>query len=183
MNREQLNLRAISRAYEEFAKNVKDPSERVDHYIRSDEGLDWSWEKEYKKDGQFQWCGAFAAYCHQALLPEIRKKYMPSTYRLFKWASRTDRHIDPSETQPGDVCITTTAKCKKRWGKHITLCVDRVSDTHILTLEGNAWGHFPNSEYGQGVISRKRCLVPKLEASWVMHVYRFDDDDFDIGQI
>jgi len=170
--------RAVDRAEKEFKSVVRDPSPRVDHYIRSAEGLGWDWTDEYKKDKQFEWCGAFAAFCHTAVLPEIRKKHFPSTYRLYTWAKGTPRMIPLEDIQPGDICITSTANTKKKWGQHITLCVEVLDEEYIRTIEGNAWGHLPDGEYAQGVVTRKRCLVKGREASWVSHAYKLLAEDF-----
>ncbi len=45
-------------------------------------GLGWDWIKDYSGDGVFSWCGAFAAWVHDSVKIEIRRKYFASTYRL-----------------------------------------------------------------------------------------------------
>ncbi len=43
--------------------------------------------KDFRWDGDFEWCGAFGvAFCWNTLKPGIRKHYAASTYRLFKYA-------------------------------------------------------------------------------------------------
>ena len=59
---------------------------RIFAFIR--EGLEWPKDTPYMNTGKlelggFEWCGAFMAYCYQALKREIRHKHCASTYRLF----------------------------------------------------------------------------------------------------
>ena len=57
----------LKRAESEFNLNVTEPggggdSSRINTYIKSVEGIGWDWEKDYTRNGQFAWCGAFAAF-------------------------------------------------------------------------------------------------------------------------
>ena len=166
---------ALTRATAEWEADVKDPSERVNLYIKTSHGIGWSWEADYVKNGQFAWCGAFAAWCHTRVKSNIRKKIFPSCYRMYQAWSQTSRKIDPMKVQPGDIVIVYAAK-RSLQGDHITLCVDNSefsSGGFITTIEGNAHGTFPNGSYGEGVIKRDRKLKE------FAHVYRLIADDFD----
>lgn len=85
---------ALETAHEEWIKNVVDSSRspkslgRIDTYIRSrTEGLGWTWEDKYKRDGQFAWCGAFACFCWRVagLHQDVARFVMSSTYRIDRW--------------------------------------------------------------------------------------------------
>jgi hypothetical protein len=88
--------RAVDRAAVMWQAGVYDPrrvdtskdAERcrgvIDTFIRSD--LGWTWEPPYKGDGDYEWCGAFAAFAWIAVRPELRKTYFASTYRLDRYA-------------------------------------------------------------------------------------------------
>jgi|TARA_R100000479_G_scaffold108412_1_gene54441 hypothetical protein len=168
-------VEALERAMAEYEAFVKDPSERISLYIKSSHGIGWSWEADYVKNGQFAWCGAFAAWCHTRVKFDIRKKIFPSCYRLYANWGQTSRKIDPMKVQPGDIVVVYTSK-RSMQGDHITLCVDNSllgSEGEITTIEGNAHGTFPDDSYGEGVIKRKRKLIE------FAHVYRLLADDFD----
>lgn len=166
---------AISRAHAEFELDVHDPSPRITSYIKSSEGIGWSWEEDYTRNGQFAWCGAFAAWCHTRVKAIIRKKIFPSCYRMYQAWGQTSRKIDPMKVQPGDIVVVFTSK-RSQQGDHITLCVDVSNfqdEGYITTIEGNAHGEFPDGSRGEGVITRQRKL------SEFAHVYRLIADDFD----
>lgn len=70
------NLDARSRAF-------------IDNAIRSPDALGWTWQSPYLWDGDFEWCGAFAAgYAWGAagLDGDQRELYASSTDRLNAWA-------------------------------------------------------------------------------------------------
>lgn len=168
------NKQALDRAYGEWEKDIHDPDPRINTYIRSSEGAGWSWESNYIKNGQFAWCGCFAAFVHTAVKFPIRKKIFPSCYRLYKAWSKTSRSIDHAEVAPGDIVVVYSSK-RSLQGDHITICVDSttIDQGYITTIEGNAHGTLGNGEYGEGVIKRER----KLEE--FAHVYRLLGEDFD----
>ena len=170
---------ALERAQAEFKLNVTEPglggrSDRITAYIRGDEGLQWSWEKPYTKNGQFAWCGAFAAQCWSSLLPQIRKKTLPSTYRL--WRDWQARRVEPSSLRPGDIVVvfndsaTEADREKKPYGQHITLCRE-LTDGKFSTFEGNARAYGPDGKYREGVGTRERVL------SSIAAVYRPQEQD------
>jgi hypothetical protein len=165
---------ALKRGQAEWELNVKDPSKRINAYIRTSEGIAWGWEKEYTKNGQFAWCGAFAAYCWgMSVKKTIRQKIFPSCYRLYSNWGSTSRSIDHDKMMPGDIVVVYSAKRAKQ-GDHITICVEPPSSCgDFKTVEGNAYGTLGDDSYGEGVIKRERNLND------VAHVYRLIADDFD----
>lgn len=56
------------------------------------DGLGWAYArtapllKDFRWDGDFEWCGAFAAYAWAVVRADLRFHYFASTYRLFKYA-------------------------------------------------------------------------------------------------
>jgi len=170
--RDERSVEAVARGMAEWSQVVKEPDRRINTYIRSVEGLGWTWEKEYVKNGQFAWCGAFAAFCWTAVKPSIRKKIFPSCYRLYSNWSQTSRHIDPSKMMPGDIVVVYSGKHATQ-GDHITICRGELVDGVFETVEGNAHGVLGDDTRGEGVIIRSRSLDE------VAHVYRLLSEDFD----
>ncbi len=89
---------------------------------------------------EYQWCGAFVAYCWIDVKPSIRKKYFPSVTRLMTWAEENpDRVIiKRSEVMPGDIFLI--AKAGARRGRHIALCYEDLGYGVFTTIEGNTRG-------------------------------------------
>jgi hypothetical protein len=166
----------LAAAVEEWESHVEEPPgqgwERIDHYIRSDEGLGWDWAKQYVKDRQFAWCGAFAAYCYGSagLRLSIRKRVFPSTYRLYRWSSGNNRRIQSEDIQLGDV-VVVGPKGARRWGNHITIAV-RVGDDGIETIEGNAVGEGEGGVRYEGVVRQFRPFEPRRRTHGVMYGVR-----------
>jgi hypothetical protein len=147
----------------------------IDRMIQS--GLGWTWEPAYTGDGDFEWCGAFAAHCWRAagLNAEARKTYFASTYRLDRWArgqsvngkpnkkpaDRLLAEIDenstalPWEPRAGDILLIGPAG--SGYGKHICL-VESYADGVFRTIEGNGTGLAPNGKRWQGVVRAERKL-------------------------
>jgi len=157
---------ALERAQAEFERDVTEPGlggdwQRIDHYIRGDEGLQWGWEEPYTRNGQFAWCGAFAAQCWASLLPQIRKKTFPSTYRL--WRDWQARRVPVDGMQPGDIVVVFNDSASaadreaKPYGQHITICRELAGDG-FTTYEGNARAYGPGGNYREGVGTRERAL-------------------------
>ena len=165
--------KALARAKAELDLVVKDPCSRIDKYIKSSEGLGWSWVEPYTKNGQFAWCGAFASFCYPDVHAQIRKKIFPSCYRLYSNWAQTSRKISVENIQAGDLVIVYTSK-RSVQGDHITLCTDAstAKDGYITTIEGNAHGTLGDGTKGEGVITRQR------ELHEVAHVYRLLGVDF-----
>jgi len=73
---------------------------RINEYIRGALGLGWPTAQvgvpsvAYTRNGQFAWCGAFAAYCWGAgagLRADLRRLACPSTFRLWELARQQGR--------------------------------------------------------------------------------------------
>ena len=164
---------AIARGLTEWERVIKDPDVRINTYIRTSQGIGWGWEKQYTENGQFAWCGAFAAFCWTKVKLNIRKKIFPSCYRLYSTWSHTSRRIDADKMLPGDIVVVYSAKRAKQ-GDHITICVSSPDCENVFkTVEGNAYGTLGDDSYGEGVIRRERNLDE------VAHVYRLLGSDFD----
>lgn len=152
--------------------------------ISSSAGLGWTWEGAYAGDGDFEWCGAFAAACWgKAGLPlEVRRAFWASCYRLHRWATyrpideRTPNPapaagvarrlcvaLDESSTslpagvtpQDGDVLIVGSVGSGP--GKHVTL-VRSFNGIEFLTYEGNGSGAGPDGRHRQGIVEGRRPL-------------------------
>lgn len=173
------------RDWKRTAKGVESEADRViiDDYIRR--GLGWTWQAPYAGDGAFEWCGAFAAWCwYMDLLPELRRDYLPSCYRLFAWSQGltasgekpkapierpTFLALDENSTaadvlgfagtgpRAGDLLIVGDGK--PEYGEHITV-VEKfdAAGERFYTVEGNGGGTFPDGTRGQGVVRAIRPL-------------------------
>lgn len=165
----------IAAAQHEWELDIVEPvgtkpngAARIDLYIRGPLGLGWSTAElgpnarpniAYTKNNMFQWCGAFAAYVYGSadLAPQIRKKHIASTYRLFSWARGNARWVEPNPAsiQPGDIVVV--GPVGSPYGEHVVVCIEVHSD-HIVTIEGNASGPGPKNDKREGVIKRKRTF-------------------------
>jgi hypothetical protein len=166
---------AIQRALAEWEKNIIEPDPEIDNYIRSRDGLGWTWADQYVKNGQFAWCGAFAAWCWTDARYDLRQKVFPSCYRLHaRWASTSRRIKDPLQMLPGDIVVISTSNGAS-WGDHITLCLEAPSgESSYKAIEGNARGELSNGERAEGVVVNTRPL------GRVMFVYRLLEEDLDV---
>jgi hypothetical protein len=192
-------LLIIGAAEEEHQRGVSEPPgngwERIDEYIRGESGLVWNWiRKRYKRNRQFEWCGAFSAHCYAvAGLPvRLRRKHMASCYRLYKWSKGNARRIAPADIQAGDIVVvgpepaprTASRKLRKerpRWGRHICVAVGPAGQRarRIETIEGNAKGVLGDGTHGEGVVRRHRPLVVDDESTYrVLYGIRPLDDDW-----
>jgi len=171
---------AIRRALEEWNLNVTEPggggaSYRIDPYIRGPEGLGWTWEDEYKRNGQFAWCGAFAAYAYgPALDYQIRHKIFASCYRLFNTWGRTAHCRDHESIMIGDVItVWTSSDQSLQQGNHIVIALSVPDLAGVFeTIEGNAKGAGPDADWREGVSRRTRDIKN------VAHIYRLLEEDF-----
>jgi hypothetical protein len=179
---------AIDTAGTLWHSDIFDPR-RTDHSIRAEssrkaidsfihEGLGWTWEPPYAGDGDFEWCGAFAAYCWSAIKPELRKTYFASTYRLDRYAryqsvngeknsgkGRLIADLDehslsvPWEPHAGDILLIGPPG--SGYGKHICLVesYNWNGKTKVFrTIEGNGTGRGPDGKQRQGVVCGERHL-------------------------
>jgi len=183
-----------------WEKGIQDPTRKawgdpafaddrqfIDDTIRSEGGLGWArcsaLVKAYRWDGDFEWCGAFAAYCwaKAGLRLDVRKRYFPSTYRLDRYGQyrkafgesvvKPDRiedwrkylaidgdgdDVDHFEPRAGDILIVNG----KGYGQHITV-VEKWNSTALTfdTVEGNATGRGPDGKKFQGVVRQVRKLA------------------------
>lgn len=156
----------------------------IDDIIRGPEGLGWSrcsaFVREFRWDGDFEWCGAFAAYCWAPFIDlATRKRYFPSTYRLDrygrhkrafaeavpvvpveqrrKWldmSTATVADIEAFHPRAGDILIVNGTG----YGQHITI-VERWNRAlgSFSTVEGNATGNGPQGQRYQGVVIQTRA--------------------------
>ena len=136
------------------------------------EGLRWPESRwPYDKNGDFAWCGAFAAWCYReaGLKDDLLYKRFASTRRLYDWAHGTDRFIvTPSGLAPCDIVVVGRGD-SKAWGAHITL-VRELADDVVLTFEGNAKGTLGDGTTGEGVVRHQR---PTSGAGLPDKTYRF----------
>jgi hypothetical protein len=156
----------------------------IDKMIRSTDGLHWDWEPLYA--GEFEWCGAFAAYAWRAAGVPIatRRTFFSSTYRLDRWARywAFEGHANPKPAQgpqrqfleldsesgpvdaffPDDVPpragdILLVGGLNTAYGKHITIVESYDVATGVfITIEGNGSGLAPNGGPRHGVIRGRR---------------------------
>jgi len=157
--------RVVAAAVAEWTLDVREPPgpnvERIDRYIRGEQGLWWGTaalndrdSMIYRRNGQFAWCGAFAAFCFGAagLSAEVRRKSFASTYRLHRWSEGSDRRVSVKSLRRGDVVVVGPADGSgKAWGNHVTIA-ETVDEDGVHTLEGNARGNGVNGERYEGVI-------------------------------
>jgi hypothetical protein len=199
--------RAIAEARRLFASDIWDPPKTDDRpvadrwraaitdMIAGPYGLGWSWEGEYEGDGDYEWCGAFAARCWSAggLPLATRRPFWGSCYRLNRWArylpidaktpnprpssgpyrlcvelDEGSHQLPPGVlAQPGDVLIVGGVGTGP--GKHITL-VEEFDGLAFRTIEGNATGIGPDGKRRQGVVRARRPLgLPRGAAPSTYH--------------
>lgn len=156
----------------------------IDACIRGSDGLGWSscspLVKAYRWDGDYEWCGAFAAYCWHASIPlAVRKRYFPSTYRLDRYGQHKRAFAESLPTVPesmrrrylaidgdadaidhfgpraGDILVVNGTG----YGQHITIVESWDPVTCVFrTVEGNATGEGPAGTRHQGVVRQVRPL-------------------------
>lgn len=167
----------INRALAEFELNVTEPEyngnyQRITTYINSMDGISWN-EPEYTKNGEFAWCGAFAAFAFGSnVLFNIRHKIFPSCYRMYSNWYETKRRVD--NILKGDIVVVfTSSKRSPAWGNHITIALSNPDENgDFETIEGNAKGTGPNGDLIEGVIKRTRNLKN------VAFIYRLSNEDY-----
>ncbi len=180
VNPNEKTLRALKRSESEWEKNVTEPGEggdwkRINSYIKSKEGIGWTWEDDYVKNGDFAWCGAYAAFCFGDMVNlQVRKNTFPSCYRMSRDWSNSSRVQTKENILPGDIVVVYTSDSHSpSYGNHITIArtsPDERGDFH--TIEGNAHGIGPDQDWREGVIKRTRNL------DRVARVYRLIDEDY-----
>jgi len=147
--------------------NMPNGATIIDDYIRGPMGLGWNtcdvktWKPgvPYTRNGQFAWCGAFAARCWAAagLKLALRQKYLAGTGRLYRWAHAdgSARLVAPRDLRPGDIAVVGPLGSGD--GEHITI-VSKVGDTSIWSYEGNAHGNGSvlGAPWYEGVVKQTR---------------------------
>lgn len=163
--------------------------EAIDRMIRGKGGLGWSrcspLVGAYRHDGDFEWCGAFAATAWRTagLDPELAAVYWSSTYRLDKYAQRALAFGSPRElrlrrrvtglgrkylpfgpettfddvSRFGPRAGDVLIVNGKGYGQHITLVEAWEPELGAFrTVEGNATGRGPDGTVYQGVTKNLR---------------------------
>ena len=160
---------AVRRALEEFSLDVQEPPgrnwHRIGAYICGSGGLGWPSAalpgsvstRQYTRNGQFAWCGAFAAWCWEHVAPAVRLARFASCSRLEVWSRGTARRIAPSDLLPGDLAIVGPAAPGS--GAHIVVVIEAPTNGIVATVEGNATGPGPDGIRREGVIRRQRPLA------------------------
>lgn len=202
----------LDEAVAQLKLNIKEPTKlfkngaaAIDRFIRFT-GLKWNtadaltWKKDapYVKNGQFQWCGAFAAHCYAAagLSPRILHDFFSSASRLFdrgpvengKWTGTDNgiRLIKPEDIKPGDLLVMGYVRGGEPVPSHIGLTWI-ISGTKVQTIEGNASGYpfgwnFENisseSAKYEGVITQQRKLNPKEGEYGILRIIRPIEEDY-----
>ncbi|MFA9271623.1 MAG: hypothetical protein ACEQSX_12865 [Baekduiaceae bacterium] len=169
---------AIERAHELWLSDVIDPHRgdqrliavssiaAIDGFIRGPSGLGWTGARKengklvagsYRGNGDFAWCGAFAATCWASagLRADLRKAYWSSTIRLYDWTRGTARRITRAEVRSGDVMIVKTSGKLPIHGDHIVLASDRANSATgwIPKIAGNdKSGVGPDGTKREGIV-------------------------------
>lgn len=170
----------LKRMESEWQSNVTEPGEGgiyspISYYIKSQSALGWDWEDDYTRNGQFAWCGAFAAAVFgDDVHLKTRKNTFSSCYRMSRDWSNSSRVQKKEDIQPGDIVTVYTSDEKSpSYGNHIVIArsaPDKFGDFH--TTEGNAHGVGPDQKWREGVSKRTRNVTD------VARVYRLIDEDF-----
>lgn len=178
----------------------------IDKLIRTEAGLNWTWEPPYQKDGDYEWCGTMPAMAFASFLSvATRQKYFSSTYRLDRFfrelpvsdepppfVSGTikrlhvefDEHSGPADLDavgphPGDICLV--GGVASGFGAHITL-LESWDGKVMHTLECNAAGPGPRGNEREGVCRRTRPVGLKAgdpkKRKHLRRLLRFAPTDF-----
>ena len=138
----------------------------------------------YHADGDYEWCGAFAAHCliRGGVQPFTVAQKMPpelgglgSVYRadcLARVGGAT-RITAARDLLPGDVMIV--GRLGRGRGEHITLVEESLSDSGLMTIEGNASGGLPDGRWAEGVVRRTRAAVPTSTVRGFIFGLRFQE--------
>lgn len=174
----------------------------IDHMIRSDAGLDWSWvDQPYNRN--FEWCGAFASYAWRAAGVALpwRYTYFASTFRLDCWgryqpfektpnprpqtgvlrkmveldesSGPLDAHFEGNDPpRAGDILLV--GGVNTAYGKHVTIVESYDTATGMFTtIEGNATGAGPGGGTRHGVIRGRRPVgLPRGASPTTYHARR-----------
>lgn len=193
-----LGLKVVQQAETLWSGSIIDPPDDaakwassrliIDRMIRSPIGLNWSWYKEYIKNGDYEWCGAFAATCWAVagLLLPWRYSFWSSTFRLEQWShyrpfestssgtkpatggrmvielnteSKPSHAVFPDGTLPREGDVVMVGMDKSGQGTHITIAGSYDATTGTFhTIEGNGTGIWPDGTKQHGVIKAIRRI-------------------------
>lgn len=169
---------------DDFSIDAAHCKDVIGSMIRGENALGWSWEGLYSGDGDFQWCGAFAAYCWgSAVKQPLRQTYFSSTYRLDRYASyrsvqgetnvgkgrvyacldENSKPEDVPDARAGDILVIGPSRDSAHdatwhdYGNHICL-VEDFDGRSFRTIEGNGNGTGPTGARQQGVVRGRRNL-------------------------
>lgn len=167
---------AAARALELWLEDIIDPhrgdtraiavrsAAAIDRMIRGPSGLGWpsaqgggSVVGPYRGNGDFAWCGAFAATCWAAagLLADVRRAHFASTHRLARWSRGSDRRVSVSSVRAGDVVVVGHKDPVN--GDHIAIATGPSENGTIPTIEGNSRsGVGPGKTRREGVVRFER---------------------------
>lgn len=190
MNPER-TARFLAIAQEEWARGVHEAPgagwSQIKKYLAA---LRFSGAETYAHDGDAQWCGAFAGYCLVQAGAEaalVVQKSPPergglgSAYRA-QCLARSDnfaRSVLPPDVRAGDIVVVgRLGSARPTYGEHIVICTGMKNARTLTTIEGNAYGLFPDKTSGQGVVTSTRPLTPTASVKGVLFGVRFLDSDF-----
>lgn len=193
---------ALMAAMSFWADNIVDPVRKawgnadfadsrnfINDCILGPDGLGWTrcspLVKEYRWDGDFEWCGAFAAMAWGRILrADIRKRYFASTYRLHKYAQHRRAFLEKMPPLPEPQARRKYLRLDGTNPAQVTAFAPRAGDIIVVngkpftdgehiavvrfwdpgarafeTVEGNATGNGPlGGAMHQGVVTQTREL-------------------------
>lgn len=166
---EMSTRKALDRAYAEYMKNVRDPKPgnmidrsgnlyecgykkigtfpqgvRIFTYLEEGVGENRQYYANFDEThscgvNEYQWCGAFIAYCWADVKFEYRSRYFPGVTRMMEWAKLNPaRVVNDNEIKPGDILLIAREGASK--GHHIGLCYEVLGNGAFKTIEGNTYG-------------------------------------------
>lgn len=184
----------VAIALAEHARVVQEPPAgnpaRIREYINAIGGPG----DAYDSDGDWAWCGAFAAFCliqagaRADLLAQKSPAEMGglgSHYRMWYLARAGGRRFieRAADLRPGDVFVVGRRKPGMRpWGgkdAHIVIAASTAfRNGTVPTVEGNAWGQLGHGKDGEGVIRRSRPTVATADVRGFLFGLRLAPGDF-----
>jgi hypothetical protein len=170
---------AVDRAHAEWSRNVTEPTlggdwRRINEYIKGPEGLERTDVRDYTRDLDFAWCGAFVAYAWgPQVRSDIRKKMGACSSMFYAWKD-TPRFVANKIPQPGDIVTLHPVDDRSHApGTHILLAATPPdAQGNFETYEGNTIGPGPNGVKVDGVARRVRNV------GRIANVYRLLPEDF-----
>jgi hypothetical protein len=166
---EQATQLALSRAFEEYNRNVRDLTSENTILDQQGNLYDCSYNKigtftsalpifTYIKEGlginkqyysnatsgpcaskRYSWCGAFVAYCWIKVDPYYRSEFFPGVTRLKQWANQDPRRYVDSSDIQPGD-ILLISRPDENVGSHIAMCYEVLGNGVFKTIEGNTYG-------------------------------------------